>query len=243
MSSKQHSTIIGSNSRTTRVALTLLLLFLVMLGGTTCDPVTLKGTEISALELATVNTLSEDDNYDKVYCGDLVPHGAFEGLEHGAVSVGYYRNHDPGTEPLPCWWWVASVDRGLVRFDLASLATTASQIVGATLEYDLDTTSPANNCPDDILASLWIVNEPWSDKFSIDAEFLTDSQPSPGCVTSHHSWDVSQVVRDWLSGTRPNYGFLFVGGNESLPSNSSGEHKTTLSNLTLKVLIAVPAAS
>lgn len=246
MVSTQYSTITRANRHKECLSPAVLSLLLLTLVGTTCSPVTFKNAEISAMELATVNTLSEDDNYDKVYCGDLVPHGAFEGLEHGAVSVGYYRNHDPGTEPFPCWWWVASVDRGLVRYDLASLAATASQIVGATLEYDLDTNwdhpSVANNCPNDILASLWIVNEPWSDKFSIDAEFLTDSQPSPGCVTSHHSWDVSQVVRDWLSGARPNYGFLFVGGNEGLPSDSSGEHKTTLSNLKLKVLVAVPAA-
>ncbi|MBP7937831.1 MAG: hypothetical protein KA354_24590 [Phycisphaerae bacterium] len=213
------------------------------LGGAQCGS-TLETVKLSALEVATVNTLDDDNNYDAVYCTDLIPYGAFEGLEFGAARVGYDRHHDPGTEPLPCWWWVSSVDRGLVRFDLALLGVTGDQITDATLEYDLETTysvaGTATNCPNSILSSIWIVNEPWSDKFDLDAEFLTDPSPSPSCVDTHHSLNVSSVVRDWLKGVRPNYGFLFVGGDESRPSNQRREHTTTLSHIELKVLVATP---
>lgn len=88
------------------------------------------------------------------YCPDLIPYGAFEGLEHGAAGFGYLRKCAPDTKPLACWGRVSSVDRGLVRFDLGSAGTTADRIVIATLEYDLVTTwddpSVAGNCPDDI---------------------------------------------------------------------------------------------
>jgi hypothetical protein len=229
------------------IALIMLPFSLTILSGATCSPTTLESVEIPALEVATVNTLADDNNYDKLYCLDLIPYGASQGLKYGTASVGYHRNYDPGTEPFPCWWWVSSVDRGLVRFDLALLGAPADRITGATLEYDLttkwDDPSKADNCSYDILASLWIMNEPWSNKFYLNAEFLTDSVPSPSCIKSHHSWNVTQVVMDWLSGVRPNHGFLFVGGDEGFPSNDNGEHKTTLSNVKLKVLIAVPGAS
>lgn len=199
------------------------------------------------MEVATVNTLTDDNNYDAAYCLDLIPYGASEGLKYGTARVGYNRNHDPGTEPFPCWWWVSSVDRGLVRFDLALLGVPADKIVDATLEYDLQTTysvpNTATNCPNDILASLWIMNESWSNSFYPNAESFTDFAPSPSCVVTHHSWNVTSVVRDWLKGARPNYGFLFVGADESFPSEQNREHWTTLSNVKLKVLIAEPLGS
>lgn len=229
-----------------KVALIMFPFCLPVMSGATCSPTALESVDIPASEAATVNTLEDDNNYDAWYCPDLIPYGAFEGLKHGTAGVGYSRHYDPGTDPLACWWWVSSVDRGLVRFDLGLAGTTADRIVSATLEYDLVTTwddpSVADNCPDDILASIWIVNEPWSDEFDLSAESLTDSAPSPSCVTSHHSWIVTQVVRDWLSGARPNYGFLFVGGDEVFPEETDGEHKTTLSNVKLELLIAVPSA-
>lgn len=86
------------------------------------------------------------------------------------------------------------------------------------------------------------MNEPWSDGFDLSAEFLTDSAPSPSCVPSRHSWVGTRVMRDWLSGARPNYGFLFVGGEEAFPEETDGEHKTTLSDVKLELLIAVSSA-
>jgi hypothetical protein len=205
---------------------------------------TLNTVELPALEAATVNKLADDNNNSATYCGYPLPYGTFEGLAPGTASVGYFRNYDSGSEPFACWWWVSSVDRGLVRFDLALLGAPAEQITSATLEYDLKTKyvnpGEATNCPENILASIWIVNEPWSNNFDLSAEFLTDFTPSYSCMDTHHSINVSSVVRDWLNGVRPNHGFLFVGGDESLPSNQHREHTTTLSNFKLKVLVAVP---
>jgi hypothetical protein len=213
---------------------------LFVLGGSQC-PTTQSITntvELLPLDSATVNKLVHDNNEDEPYCTGLQQYGTFKGLAPGPAMVGYYRKHDDGTEPFACWWWVASVDRGLIRFDVASLGVPADRITAATLEFDLSTAPGV--CPDDILSSIWIVNEQWSDKFNLAADFMTDSTPLPTCTPNHHSISVSTVVRDWIGGARPNYGFLFIGGNENLPANGSGERTTTLTNVKLKVLYAVP---
>lgn len=239
--SHQHNRMCAHPPRWTLV--TSLPITLLLFCGAQCGS-SLETVDLSAIELATVNKLADDNNYDAAYCMSLVPYGGFEGLKHGAANIGYYRNYDDGTDPLPCWWWVSSVDRGLVRFDLgANLGVPADRVVDATLEYDLHTTATADNCPDHILASLWIMNEPWSDKFNVNAELFTDIAPALSCIETHQSRNVTSVVRDWLGGVRPNYGFLFVGGDESLPANQRREHQTTLSNVKLKVLVAIPTAS
>lgn len=114
-----------------RAVLIVLPFSLAIFGGATCSPTTLESVELPALEVATVNALADDNNYDAPYCLDLIPYGAFEGLKYGTATVGYRRNHDPGTKPFPCWWWVSSVDRGFIRFDLALLGATADRITNA----------------------------------------------------------------------------------------------------------------
>ncbi len=221
-------------------------LSLIALCGAQCGT-TLNTVELPALEIATVNKLDDDNNNSAVYCGHLLPYGTFEGLAPGAASVGYYRDYDSGTAPLACWWWVASVDRGLTRFDLALLGAPADQIVSATLEYDMTTkyvnSDVPTNCPEITLASIWIVKEAWSNKFDLSAEHLTDIASQYSCASTHHSRNVTSVVKDWLSGARPNHGFLFVGRDESLPSNQDREHTTTLSNIKLRIVLSTPLGS
>jgi hypothetical protein len=75
---------------------------------------------------------------------------------------------------------------------------------------------------------------------SIAADFLIDNTPLPNCIDNHHSVELSQVVRDWVSGARPNYGLLFIGIDESYLANDEIKYVTTLTNVKLKVLVAVP---
>jgi hypothetical protein len=51
-------------------------------------------------------------------------------------------------------------------------------------------------------------NGTWEHLFNIKANILSSST------------DVTQVVKDWLLGTSPNYGFLMVGPNEMMQNNS-----------------------
>lgn len=215
-----------------------------VLMGLNCDQTMINTVELSPLKLATVTKGGENNNTDEPQCPAVLPVGIVEGLAEGSAKVGYKRDYDPGTQPFNCWWWWADVHRGLIQFDVASLNAPADRITGATLEFDLTTkyVDPAfaNNCPNDILSSIWIVNESWSNKFNLAADFMIDNTSKPSCIPNHHSVEVSQVVRDWISGARPNYGFLFIGSDEGTPANDEIEYATTPTNVKLKVLVAVP---
>jgi hypothetical protein len=219
------------------IVLIVLPASVVVLSGTNCDQTTIKTVELPASKLATVNKIN--DHHD---C-DYPPYILVEVVAEGSAQAGYERDYDPGTGLFACSWWWAMVYRGLLRFDVASLGAPADRITGATLEFDLSTTvddSSYGACPDDLLGSIWIVNEQWSPKLDLAADFLIDNTPLPNCIDNHHSVELSQVVRDWISGARPNFGLLFVGIDESYLANDQIKYVTTLTNVNLKVLVAVP---
>ena len=70
------------------------------------------------------------------------------------------------------------------------------------------------------LDEVW--NGTWEHLFNIKANILSSST------------DVTQIVRDWLLGTSPNYGFLMVGPNEMMQNNSDYCIYTT-TKVTLKL--------
>ena len=170
-------------------------------------------------------------------------------LEGVSPDVGYYRWYDPGTQPLPCWEWSSWVSRGLVQFDLSPLAGKSKQIARATLEYDATyewrshSGTVAQNYVDEIVSYIAIVNGPWG-QFDIASQPIINVPESsavrPG-RTEHFSFTIPHgYVRDWVNGTRPNHGLLFVGWDESLPSKSNGIRQATLRNLVLKVELVEP---
>ena len=211
---------------------------LFVLGGLNCDQTMINTVELNPSKSATINNFMEDCDCSGAPCP------LFPSVTNGPAKVGYARNYDAGPGLFGCSWWWAEVYRGVIQFDVASLNAPADRITGATLEFDLSTTYTdpifVDPCPDDLLSSIWIVNEPWIPKLNLAADFMTGNTSKPNCITNHHSVDASQVVRDWISGARPNHGFLFIGWIEDYVSDDEVKYITTLTNVKLKVLVAVP---
>ncbi|HKQ50675.1 MAG TPA: hypothetical protein VJZ71_21575 [Phycisphaerae bacterium] len=214
-------------------------LSLFVLGGLNCDQTMINTVELNPSKSATINDFEEDCDCSGAPCP------LFPSVTNGPAKVGYARNYDAGSGLFDCSWWWAEVYRGVIQFDVASLGAPADRITGATLEFDLSTIYDdpifADNCPNDLLSSIWIVNEPWAPKLTLAADFMTGNTSKPNCIVNHHSVDASQVVRDWISGARPNFGFMFIGWDESTPANDEVTYVTTVTNVKLKVLYTVPA--
>ena len=148
------------------------------------------------------------------------------------LFVGYSSNYDAGTQPCPCWEWVACTWRGFVYFDLTSL--TGKGIVGAELRFNESSNFQGGGLATnetECIASLNIANAPYNGwNTPMDVMF---SGPDTGD-------NVSWLVRDWVDGTKPNHGLVFRGKNESLPGKQNVECQAVLTNLELFVLYTNP---
>jgi hypothetical protein len=123
---------------------------------------------------------------------------------------------------------------GLIRFDLSSIPS-ASEIVSATLHlYDLRWTQGKNigvgayviSRTVDVCQANWNEarsGEPWGTAGCQDV--LTDRRADPEAsfttagLSRWYSLDVTEAVREWLSGSVPNNGLLLLG-----PADSSEVH-------------------
>jgi len=149
-----------------------------------------------------------------------------------STVVGFSHSYDPGTEPCPCWEYANCVYRGYVRFDLSVLQGKGIGLAhlkwhSTTRKSYGDTASNAGTC----VAKVFIALEPWKYDTFITGEDLTTDWPE-GVA------DVSSIVRDWMSGARPNYGFFFVGPDENLNYKNNDECLTIMENLRLEVLVS-----
>ncbi len=103
---------------------------------------------------------------------------------------------------------VGSGNSGLVQFDLSSLPTlTASQVSKATISFYVNTLVVAGS------VDLSQVTSTWSETGVTYGTRPTVGSPfASGIPTAAaRQWvtaDVTQVVRDWVSGVAPNYGLL-----------------------------------
>src|SRR5262249_7689407 len=101
----------------------------LVLCGAQCDT-TIQTVELQAAGLATIQELSGNDEWSHSYCGGNPPYADEllfpKSIEQGFARVGSFRAFDNGTQPFPCPWWFERLERGLVRFDVASLGAVAA---------------------------------------------------------------------------------------------------------------------
>ncbi len=153
------------------------------------------------------------------YCGPPKPIGLGPDSP-SEVMAGYWRDNDPGTAPFPCGEGRSVVYRGAVVFDLTPITRLPRKIVyRATLsftsrnEFRRDTGGPistAVNCLRDIQRAD-------VDPFRSEGLFpATPFERDPSMRIN----DVTPIVQSWIVKTAPNYGFVFIGTDESFPYNN-----------------------
>ena len=157
-----------------------------------------------------------------------------------STIVGYSHSYHKYGVGDTCWSYVNCAYRGYVGFNILSLKDTG--FVTAKLKWQPstqrsigDTATNTGGC----IAKMYFATEPWKKDAPTAGEtlswtFLGESSEAPS------EKDVSQVVRTWLNGTQPNYGFFFVGSNENVNEKNNNKCLTTMTDMHLEVIISVP---
>ena len=121
------------------------------------------------------------------------------------LKVGHSHTYNNGTEPCNCWHYVNCVFRGGVSFDLDQLS--GKNIVGAQLKW-----TSKGECA----TRLFTPSLPWSHfDLSVSEEIVTNWDGNT--PTGAGEIEVGPDVRQWVEGTMPNRGFLFVGDHHGFP--------------------------
>ncbi len=192
-----------------------LLLFILLLVWLGCDPKDKSGCkEVKTMTLnpAVIDTVSFNKHGGAKYscwpvtCFHTYGLGCSITVDKSKeVQVGYDYVYDNGTLPCNCWWYKDCVFRGGVRFDLGALKDKG--IVGATLKW-----SNRGSCA----ANLYVPDQPWGIFDLLPSNKVSNPWPpgssGPGKI---EKIEIGITVRNWVLGTEPNYGWLFVGPDES----------------------------
>jgi hypothetical protein len=181
---------------------------------------------------------------DKVSCYDR--YGVSPDAEGNApVAVGLYHDYAHGefellglVETGSCSERLNCIYRGLIKFDLTQLGP-SPKIVTAKLKYEgsFDKNSDVTTWADDAscIASIGTVQSPWGG-FDLPAEFFGNS--TTGGTGLSTGIEVTQIVRNWATGSSPTNGFMLIGPNEAI-KNDDDTCVVTLSNIRLEVQINI----
>lgn len=210
------------------------LIAVLVVSGVGCQKQLQKAT-LPPIEVSTNLKGDQDDNIKgTIYCdiddlkgtSCLFDHHKLN-IDPLAVLVGYRNTYDPGTQPMPCWQWHDCIWRGYIKFEPKGF----KDVVSATLRWNTATKGSAQTCA----KQLFIANEPWDkDKYTISGEeIVTTGGLDKGEI------QIGPIVRDWVTGKRPNHGLFFVGPNEKLESKTNKECRTQLSKFSLEITYSV----
>lgn len=237
-----------ANSRrnwTRRWPVLLLLLPLALAACTPSPPFRFRGTFTLSPSADDISFWYhyESDNTDPLgTCGVGVFGTKPPDLASGQALVGFSNSYDPGTQPLPCEESLSEVYRGVVRFDLSSVRKIKGVVVeSANFNYRVVSSvfcssaggrcvTDRRNCVSEVLAA------------TVD---VRGRGSVPGDVPAGDSYrfgsggDVSSLVRDWVTGARPNFGFVLKGPDETYATNNAACY-STLSGFTLTVKVIAP---
>jgi hypothetical protein len=158
-----------------------------------------------------------------------------QGRSGGIMYVGF-RNRSESKDwgVWTCWWWKSNQYRGFAKFDLAPLQ--GHEVVLASLRYKVfgvtDTNAP-QVFPNSCALSLWAATAP---QVTIDTpgDLVLDGLPEE--TSFPHSVDVTNVVRDWMAGRRPNHGF-FIDGQRDPPRDNNNYCESMLGVFALAVIV------
>lgn len=179
----------------------------------------------------------------------ICAHGlAGPGFGPDQIEVGYFHvNYDD------CEGYYNVVSRGAVYFDLAGIPGNAF-VNYARLEYDFvqNADSPVINgtaanehlsCANRLMLGkeAWMGKNLGSQVYWIPGEAYQNLEPTNlAGVPNPLKVDVSGAVKEWLQGTRPNYGFVFRTKSEGLDHEDDNRCQTIYGNLTLKLSYQIP---
>ncbi len=116
--------------------------------------------------------------------------------------------------------------RGLVKFDVSSLPTTAADILKATLRLYISNRGYHSGIANDIHVS--VQTSTWAEATAtytnFNGSFVTSAPvgrvADPGSTGQFIDLDVTQAVKNWVSGGASNYGFGIFAGNENTGSTN-----------------------
>ena len=151
------------------------------------------------------------------------------GPDTGLVQVGFRNTHKGGL----CWAWVSCQHRGFVRFDLTAIQ--GKQVLAAALRYDI--TAHSTNSP-----------EAFPNSCALSLGTPKDASRTTGTPVDLVKGDlpdgktnnlvpVTELVRAWARGERPNHGFA-IDGQTDPPRNNDNHCLTDLGNFRLQLDVA-----
>jgi hypothetical protein len=172
-------------------------------------------------------------------CGVNVVGVGLPPISAGSTLVGFSNYYDPGTNPFPCRLSSDEVYRGAVRFDLSAIQKLKPDFVeSANLNYVVSQSvfcsSAGGRCVTDrrnCVAEALVGTVDLRGKTHVPGDL-----PPGESYRFGPSGDVTSVVREWINGTRPNFGFVLKGADESYGTNNS-ECQSILTGFTLTVKV------
>lgn len=181
------------------------------------------------------------------------------------VWVGYLRTYNPGTEPFPCWSWICAIYRGAFRFDLSPFKN--KEIFTAVLHMSAgkaicqtgDTVSGIGVWVKEICRATTEWFKGPNLPTGIEPSVLFACEPIPGMPelpvgtkpeqsdslpvkfkSNHYTIDVTQLVREWVKETKPNFGFVLKGANENIVEMSNGKALSPIRSIKLELSFFEP---
>jgi len=145
------------------------------------------------------------------------------------ILVGFENFWDAGTQPVACYEKIDHAYRTAIKFDMGPLA--GKSIWKATLSFMNQKTNANAAAPATCLSEMMYGINDWSGSTDlIQGESYRDfptgtnvnvNNPSVKIANStNYQIDVSDAVRAWVLGSRPNFGFVFRGPNEGYARNN-----------------------
>ena len=139
------------------------------------------------------------------------------------LLVGFEDFWDSGTEPFPCYEKIDHAYRTAMKWDLGALS--GKKIWKATLSFTNQKTVASVTAPATCLSEILYGTSDWTSATDLmSGDSYRDLPTGTGVnvnnasvkITNSTSYelDVTDVVRAWLDGSRPNWGFVFRGARE-----------------------------
>jgi len=199
-----------------------------------CNPVTLKTIDLPPSNFKTGRSGFQGS---KGYClssGNPPPTSFSPGANQ--IIVGFDDFFRPGTEPFPCDDIRAAIFRGGVAFDVSQF----DSVVSANFLFDTASSiarsggeTTGQNPAKSVATTIGVGTQPFSSGMPDDIEASLPSGPSIDV-------GVSSQVRDWVSKTRTNFGFIIWGprgpANPGNPPEDNDAQVSWYTNFKLRIV-------
>jgi hypothetical protein len=202
----------------------------------TLAPVPVAFNKVS-LPPSNVSTTFRSNHETDGLCSSLSVYGTgpSDGTDPGnTITVGFTHHYeDDSVLFVPCTDTIDTFYRGAVYFDLSGFrnhnfigARLTFRVKESTRHFDVGGSHVGETGTWSAAGGMDSATDNWLEWHSGDGHDYLNGDGSQHFVSPEHpddpaiALDVSGMVRDWLEGVRPNYGFVFYGKDESYPDNN-----------------------